>query len=64
MISIEELGVPTMEMIITPIRERMDPKAILMVIFSLRNSVAKMTMNMGMVAIMRLAALAEIYCSP
>ena len=64
MISIEELGVPAMEMIITPIRERMDPKAILMVIFSLRNSVAKMTMNMGMVAIMRLAALAEIYCSP
>lgn len=48
----------------TPVKESMTPAIIFMVIFSLRNTAAKITMKMGIVAIIRLAVLGEIYCSP
>jgi hypothetical protein len=55
---------PVREITTTPLSESRMPAAILLVIFSFRNSVAKIIVNMGMVAIIRLAVEADMYCSP
>jgi len=56
--------VPVREITTTPLSESGIPTAIFLVIFSFRTSVAKITVKTGMVAIIRLAAEADMYCSP
>ena len=55
---------PVREMITTPLKERGMPIMIFLVIFSLRKSIAKITVKIGIVAMMRLAVDAEICNSP
>jgi len=56
--------VPVREIMTIPLRESGIPTTIFLVIFSLRKIVAKIIVKIGMVAIMRLAADADIYNSP
>ena len=58
------LVVPNSEMMMTPRNDRVMPRMIFGVSFSFRKMVARSATNMGMVAMIRLAALAEMYCSP
>ena len=49
---------------ITPIDDNNMPKMIFNLIFSERNNNAKITIKIGMVDIIKLAAPADIYCCP
>lgn len=63
-ISIVVLVVPKSDMMITPRNESVMPRIIFGVSFSFKKMAARSATKMGMVAMMRLAALAEMYCSP
>lgn len=56
--------VPVNEIITTPESDNGTPTAIFRVIFSFKRMLEKMTVKIGIVAMIRLAAEAEMYCSP
>ncbi len=57
-------AVPVSEIIMTPVNESGIPTTIFFVIFSLRRTAPKITVKIGMVAIIRLATEADMYNSP